>query len=320
MRGTAALTGATGFIGNTVARRLLADGWQVRALVRPASTSTRLIGPSVEWVEGELDEPSSLNSLVRNADVVVHCAGIVRGRIQADFARVNVDAVTRLARAAATQNPAPRFVLISSLAAREPELSAYATSKWQGELALSKAADGMAWVALRPPAVYGPGDKELLPLFRWMMRGLGPVLSHPGARFSLLYVDDLAEAVVKWVDSASQDRRAFELDDGRPDGYTWSDVVEVAERLRGKRIRCLPVPWLVLHVLAKTNELAAPVLGYAPMLTSGKVRELRHPNWVCDNTRFNRATSWVPQVSLEEGLRRTLSAEVLSGGSPHLTH
>ena len=320
MRGTAALTGATGFIGNTLARRLLADGWQVRALVRPTSRSTRLIGPAIEWIEGELEEPSSLNCLVKNADVVVHCAGVVRGRTQADFARVNVDAVTRLARAAAAQSPAPRFVLISSLAAREPQLSAYATSKWQGELALSKTADGMAWVALRPPAVYGPGDKELLPLFRWMARGLAPVLSQAGARFSLLYVDDLAEAVVKWVDSASQDRRAFELDDGRPGGYTWGDVVEVAARLRGKRIVRLPIPWLVLHVLAKTNEVAAPILGYAPMLTNGKVRELRHPDWVCDNTRFSRATSWVPQVSLEEGLRRTLSAEMPPGGSPHLTH
>ena len=88
--------------------------------------------------------------------------------------------------------PAPRFLLMSSLAARMPQLSDYAASKRRGELAVEAAPENLRWTVLRPPAVYGPGDRELLPLFRWVARGIAPLPAGGGGRFSLLYVDDLA--------------------------------------------------------------------------------------------------------------------------------
>ena len=107
----------------------------------------------------------SLRRLVDGADAVVHCAGVVRGADQADFERVNVDGVARLVRSAAEQHPKPRFLLVSSLAAREPGLSQYAASKRKGEAALASESDGMPWAVIRPPAVYGPGDREILAAF-----------------------------------------------------------------------------------------------------------------------------------------------------------
>jgi 2-alkyl-3-oxoalkanoate reductase len=310
MRGVIALTGATGFIGSVIARKLVQEGWCVRALIRPPSSSARLADTTVQWVQGTFEDLDSLERLVGDADVVVHCAGAVRGITEADFYQANVEAVARLAHLASSRNPAPRFLLISSLAAREPNLSPYAASKRMGEIALTKVADRLTWTALRPPAVYGPGDREMLPLLRLMLRGIAPVVGGNDARFSMLYVGDLADAVVKWLASDSRENRVFELDDGHPGGYSWCEVVETVERLRGKGVVRVRVPGPVLNLAATLNTMAASVIGYRPMLTLGKVRELRHPDWVCDNSIYCRVANWVPTVRLEEGLRHTLGLSV----------
>ena len=303
---TVALTGATGFIGGVVARLLPAAGWRVRALIRPGAASQALTELDLHWVEGSLEDSDSLRRLVTGVYAVIHCAGAVRGRNQAQFNRVNVEGVARLVQAARDQLSVPRFLLLSSLAAREPSLSPYAASKREGERVLLEQAGEMPWLVLRPPAVYGPGDRELLPLWRAMGRGIAPVLGATGARLSLLYVDDLAAAVLQWLGSGGCAPGIFELHDGRPGGYTWDEVVDSAAQLYGRSIRRIPVAAPLLRVLAAVNLLAAGLGGYAPMLTLGKVRELRHPDWVCDNTALSRALSWTPRVTLEAGLRRTL--------------
>ena len=150
----------------------------------------------------------------------------------------------------------------------------------------------MSWAVLRPPPVYGPGDKEMLPLFRWMYRGIAPVLGPTDGRFSMLYVEDLAEAVVQWLACGSTRQGVFELHDGQPDGYRWNDLTNTMARLRGGRVRQVRVSARLLALLAVINFMAARVAGYSPMLTPGKVRELRHPNWVCDNTSLSRETGW----------------------------
>lgn len=307
MSRTIALTGATGFIGGALARRLETIGWQIRALVRPASLGARYAGTATQWIEGDLEDIDSLRRLVNN-DVyaVVHCAGAVRGASQAQFDGVNVDGVARLVQAAREQHQMPRFLLISSLAAREPHVSPYAASKRHGEDTLAATGGDMSWAVLRPSAVYGPGDKELLPLFRWIGRGIAPILGSRSARFSLLYVEDLAEAVVQWLNSDTNERRAFELHDGHPEGYAWHDVVDTAARLYDRHVFRIQVPVVILRLLAGLNLEAAKIFGYAPMFTPGKVRELNHLNWVCDNSALTRETGWTPRVSLAEGLQRTL--------------
>jgi nucleoside-diphosphate-sugar epimerase len=309
MSRTIALTGATGFIGGAIAERLTAAGWQIRALARSNSLPTSHSRIAAKWIKGDLEDLDSLRRLARNVDAVIHCAGAVRGISQAYFNRVNVDGVARLVQAASEQHQLPRFLLMSSLAAREPHVSPYASSKRQGEETVAHKAGHMDWATFRPSAVYGPGDKELLPFFRWIGRGIAPMLGGTDARFSLLYVEDLAEAAVKWLDYGRGERQRFELHDGRPGGYTWSEVVETVARFYGKRPLRLRVPEPVLQLLARLNLTMARLLRYAPMLTPGKVRELRYHNWVCDNDALSQTTGWTPKVSLEEGLRRTLSKE-----------
>lgn len=299
-----ALTGATGFIGAAILARLAADHIPVRALhrPRPGRVLPRIAG--VKWVAGELGDATALRELVAGAGAVVHCAGAVRGASRSAFDAINVDATRRLAEAALLQMPTPRFLLISSLAAREPGLSHYAASKRAGELALEQAGPALPWTVLRPPAVYGPGDRELLPLFRAMASGFAPLPAKAAGRLSLLHVDDLARAVSFWLAAEVPTRSTFELDDGRPTGYDWPAIIDIARRVlrSGRRIQPLPIPWAGLRLVAHLNQFAATMLGYPPMLTPGKVRELAHPDWVCRPGQFSALTGWQAQTGFERGL------------------
>ncbi len=306
MEHTIALTGATGFIGSVVARRLVASGWKIQALARPTSNRSGLSGYDIRWVEGTLEDLDSLRHLLHGANAVIHCAGAVRGATQAHFERLNVNGVARLVQAVSEQHPVPRFLLISSLAAREPHLSPYAFSKRQGEVVLSGKSGQIPWTAFRPPAVYGPGEREMLPLMRWMARGIAFILGSGDTRFSMLYVDDLADAIRQWLLDNKPQQKVFELHDGHSGGYSWQDVIETFRHLGVKRVRRLHVPVAGVRAVATLNLIVARVLGYDPMLTPAKIREIQYPNWVCENEAITREIGWTPQVSLADGLRRTL--------------
>jgi len=310
-----ALTGATGFIGRVVAKRLRCAGWTVRALMRTRPNRAYKPSGDCAWVEGDLTEPSGLLRFVSGADAIVHCAGVVRGVSRAEFNCVNVDGVAHLVRAAARAEPAPRFLLISSLAARQPHLSPYAASKRGGEEVL-ETQGFMEWAAFRPPAVYGPGDRELLPFFRWASRGMGFRVGRGERRISLLYVDDLAEAVRRWLDSPPGRSTIYELDDGHERGYTWDDVTDAIEGLCTRRVFRVNVPIAALFLAAVLSESAGRFLGRSPMLTRGKFREITYPEWCCNNGPITAECGWTPKVSLEEGLRRTLGIlpDLFQGG------
>jgi uncharacterized protein YbjT (DUF2867 family) len=227
----------------------------------------------------------------------------VRGASQADFDAVNVAGCAALAEAAARAN-VPRVLLVSSLAAREPALSFYAHSKRHGEGAMRGVLPGVT--VFRPPAVYGPGDVELLPLLDGMRRGLGVHPRHRG-RFSLIHVDDLVGAIRRWLDWRGSDGDIYEVDDGRSGGYDWAAVLAAVAEACGRRVVDVPVPRLALGAVAAVNTVAARLLGYSPMLTPGKVRELYHEDWVCRDRRFAERTGWRAQLALVPGLRATFS-------------
>lgn len=300
-----AITGATGFIGRTICRLLHNEGWKVRALVRSEARARVLKDSADDWTLGDLDDRVSLGRLLGNVVAVVHCAGAVRGASQQAFDRVNVDGVRNLTDAILSSRYPPRLLCLSSLAAREPRLSFYAASKRKGEQVLEQQAQAINWIALRPPAVYGPGDRELLPLFRLMAKGIAPVLGSRAARFSMVYAQDIADLVHAWLSTASCPSGVYSLHDGRQGGYSWSDVSATVSGLCQRPVREFTVPSIMLNIPAWINRRMAPWLGYAPMLTPEKLRELRHPDWVCDNNAIQQVLDWQPRVQLEEGLRRT---------------
>lgn len=304
-----AITGATGFIGSAICRHLLAVGFRVRGLARAPARGRKLEMQGAEIIQGDLFDRTALMSLLSHADAVVHCAGTVRGASQEQFDQVNVEGLRQLLQTLSecdTALPIP-ILSLSSLAAREPELSFYAASKYRGEEVLSKEAHahGLSWMILRPPPVYGPGDKELLPLFRLMARGLTPIPGTPDARFSMLFVDDLAAAVEAWLRAENAASGIYTLEDGHSGGYTWADIADIIARLCQRRVRLFCVPRWMLDVPARINRTTAKLFGYAPMLTPEKLRELRHADWVCDSKALCSTIEWQPKVGLAEGLRKT---------------
>ncbi|MCS6778580.1 MAG: NAD-dependent epimerase/dehydratase family protein [Geminicoccaceae bacterium] len=299
-----ALTGATGFVGRHVARRLRAGGLRLRALVRRDDPGLATEG--VELVRGGLDDPAALEALVAGAGAIVHVAGLVAAPSRTAFARANVEGTARLVAAARRRAEGARFVLVSSLAAREPALSAYAWSKREAERLVEAAADALEPIVVRPPAVYGPGDKATLPIMAQLARGLLLAPRARANRFSLIYVEDLADLLATAVLEGAPSRVPLEPDDGRPEGYRWRDLADLAAARLRRPVRLVELPRSLMTTAALLAEASARPLGRPPRLSRGKIAELFHPDWLARRDGLE-ARSWRPRVPFEEGLPRTLS-------------
>ncbi len=304
MAATVALTGANGFLGRALTEHLLARGWQVRALLRRPAPDLAAMGAIP--VPGALEERESLDRLVEGADAVVHCAGLVKARSRSEFLAVNVAGTARAAEAAAACPRPPRFLLISSLAAREPSVSAYAASKRGAEQALAAHGGALEHCTLRPPAIYGPGDRATLPLFRQLARGFLFVPRVPGARLSLLHVQDLAAVVERLLAGNAWAGRTLEVDDGRAGGYGWSDLVEAAGRHLGRPVRPLAVPRGLLWGPAQVNQWLSGARGRAAYYSPGKINEFFHPDWVARTSADGPLGGWRARFTFETGFPATL--------------
>jgi nucleoside-diphosphate-sugar epimerase len=303
MTRTVALTGMTGFIGRHIAENLLSRGFAVRALTRKPDTGTV---NNVTWIKGSLEHPDALAELVDGADSVVHCAGVVRGHKESIFTEGNVTGSLRLMQAAEESRGCRRFLFISSLAARHPELSWYAKSKYVAEQQLTTMATQTSLGIFRPTAVYGPGDKELKPVLTWLLRGVLPRLGSPESRLSFIHVSDLAQAVGQWLASPPQPTRPCELCDGVDGGYNWQRLQEIGARVRQGPVRLVGVPLPVLKLLADISVFFAHLTRREPMLTRSKIHELTHHDWSASNKVCTEQITWRPEISLEHALRERL--------------
>jgi len=269
--------------------------------VRNPAGAEQLARLGVALVQGDLDDASALEQLVSGADVVIHGAGAVRGCSQADFDAVNVRGTDKLLQAMANAAPDARFLMLSSLTAREPGLSWYGHSKHESEQLLDRYPD-LDWTVLRPPAVYGPGDKEMLPVFQSMARGIATVPGTVESRASLIHVTDLVPAIIACLASEQCRGQTLYLHDGQEGGYSWRDMAAIAGEVYGRRVRLWQVPKWLLNSVAAANLALAKRTGRAPMLTPAKLRELRNPDWSVSNARICELTDWQPRVKLREGL------------------
>ncbi|GAB4137615.1 MAG: NAD-dependent epimerase/dehydratase family protein [Sphingomonadales bacterium] len=297
-----AVTGATGFVGGHLIDDLLAQGHAVRALTRRAMPAR----PDLEWVAGDLTDSQALQRLCAGADALIHGAALIKARRAADFNTVNVEG-TRAVLDAARAVGLERVVLLSSLAARQPALSAYAASKHAAEALLRDAyGDAFRWTILRAPAVYGPGDRETLKIFKSLRWRMG-LLPNRGGRVSLVHVADLCAGIGACLDLDGTAPHLLEICDQTPGGHDLADLYRLAGQALGVKPLLVPVPRSILMSVGALNEAVAAVIGHAPMLSRGKARELAHADWVASSPHLCELGSWQARIDLAEGLAQTLA-------------
>ena len=294
------LTGATGFIGRRLQKALLADGTGVLAVVRPSSIHKSSLLDGAKSLLADLADSTRLIPAIAEASAVIYCAGSVRGRRLEEFATANIAGVRDIVDAMNQAGACIPLLLISSLAASRPHLSDYANSKYLGEQEVKNHA-AFPWTIFRPPAVYGPGDKEMLPILKLARKGLVAPPGPKDQKLSFIHVDDLASATLAWLKSWKKcDHGVFTLDDGHAGGYDWQ---EIAETVGPGSCRRVNIPSWILFAAGHVNLAISRLLGYAPILTPGKARELTQPDWVCNNKDLSNATGWHPEINLEQGVQ-----------------
>ena len=292
-----AITGGTGFVGQRLLDCALAQGHHVRALTRRPQAPR----DGVTWVEGALDRPDRLAALVKSTDAVIHVAGVVNATDEAGFEAGNVIGTGAIL-AAAEQAGIERFVHVSSLAAREPQLSLYGASKARSEALV--AASPLSTAVVRPPAIYGPGDREILEMFKMAVRGF--VLLPPAGRLSLIHVDDLASLLLTLA--SSSETSVTEPDDGRAGGWTHREFGEALGVAVGRKVRPVSMPRLILAAAARADRLAR---GAKAKLTPDRASYFSHPDWVADPARA--PASWHAATPTPQGLSDTAAWYLAQG-------
>ena len=289
-----AITGATGFVGQAVLDQAAAQGLAIRALVRKSQPPRA----GVEWIEGDLDDTGALTRLLDRAEAVIHIAGVVNAPDTAGFSAGNVVGTLNVVTAAMLAGT-PRFVQVSSLSAREPQLSIYGASKLKGEKMVM--ASSLDWTVVRPPAVYGPRDRDQLDLFRFAKAGVVPL--PPRGRMAVIHVDDLARLLLALVPGGEDvSHKLFEPDDGHPGGWTHKSFARAIGWAVGRRITPLPLPAFALRAAARGDRL---IRRAAAKLTEDRVGYMCHPDWTVREELRPPVDRWKPEIGTREGLKAT---------------
>lgn len=309
------VTGASGFVGGHLVEELLNGGWEVgvRCLVRAGSDLRWVAKERVELARGDVTDAAALREAVKGVSVVFHLAGVTSTIREDDYRRVNVYGTRLVCDAVRTQNPRAAIVLCSSLAAAGPALegrpvtetdpsrpiTAYGASKLEAERVVE--ASGLHHVIVRPPAVYGPRDRDVLAAFRLAARGIAARVGPRDQHLSLVYVTDLARGLAQAA--AKGVGRGLYYVNG--DNTPWSDVVRHMGAAVGRAPRVIPVPKPLAYVAACADRSAAHLTGSKPLLTPDRVRDLTQHDWRCDDSRARRELDYAPEVPLADGMQRT---------------
>lgn len=303
-----ALTGATGFAGGPILRELFAVGHSVKALVRRPQEGQ--FDSAVQIVKGDLDDVVALNKFTADCDVVVHVAGAISARNDNGYFKVNF-AGTRNVFEAAVASGVKRFVFVSSITARNPELSNYAASKRAAEDYLISQHGKTEILILRPSAIYGPNDMSTLPLLRALQKSAAFVPGRRSAKFSLVHVRDFARVVAGVTVSPQTD--LLEIDDMQG-GHDWQELADLNRVISGKPNRLIYLPRVIVNTAAMASEFGTFLTGQSGMVTRGKVNELYHTDWVARGAGWPRPNP----IGLAEGLAETVTWYRANGWLPPL--
>lgn len=289
-----AVTGATGFVGQTLLDEALGQGIEIRALVRRPQPARA----GVTWIAGDLADHAALRAVMDGCEAVIHVAGVVNARDRAAFEVGNVNgtlAVIEAMRATGVQ----RLVHVSSLSAREPSLSAYGASKAKAEALIR--ASGLDWTMVRPPAIYGPRDRDMFELFRAAKWGVVPVPAQ--GRASMIHVADLARLLVALIPAReATEHELYEVDDGKRGGWAHGEMARVIGWAVGRRPYILKLSKKVMERAARADMFVRR--GKARM-TLDRAGYMAHPDWTVSAGARVPGQIWRPQTETRAGLKAT---------------
>ncbi|MCG6551395.1 MAG: NAD(P)-dependent oxidoreductase [Candidatus Magnetominusculus sp. LBB02] len=308
----ALVTGGTGFIGSHLVEELIRRGFNVSCLTRSKARLLWLEGFPVNLIEGDCRTVDSLKELIGDFDYIFHLAGITKAASAAEFYCTNSKGTSNLIDMAMRYNKKlRRFVHVSTLAAAGPceagvpaeasaearPVSDYGKSKLEGEQCVLKYKDDLPVTIIRPPAVYGPRDKDMHIIFKMIKHGIFP---HWGiSYYSLIYVEDLVRAMADSVNSDKTVGKTYYLSDFNI--YSNCDIAStIAEELNCHYLK-VRVPKFLMHPIASISEK----LSKHSIINSDKIRELNHTHWVCNSDEAMRDFEFDPKVCLKEGIKWT---------------
>jgi UDP-glucose 4-epimerase len=322
-----AVTGGTGFLGSHVCDGLLAAGYRVRTNARASSDWRWLRGKPVDVLTCDLDDPAAVDALLAGCEGVVHCAGAIAAPSEAAYQRVNVGLTRALLEGSARAERLGAFVLISSLAAAGPAgpeaprteetppapITAYGRSKRDAETLVHGAAWPFRAVSLRPPALYGPRDREFLPLFKAARLGWTGRLGRDLRALSLVEGTDCAAAALALLQAPAAGGIYFVDDGPGPEqreakgrryawGYAWEEIFSALDIVWRRRLRRVQVPLTPLRMLAAVR---IPGLAASSVLNPDRLRDLTAAGWVCSAGRLRQDTGWQPRHDLPAGFQAT---------------
>ncbi len=313
----AVVTGGSGFIGRNLVRRLHADGHEVRCLLRRGDAE---LPDGVRRFVVDLADPRSVldTPALEGANVVFHLAGATKATGEEAFFAANVSPTRTLLGAITARREYPRFVFVSSQAAAGPAadirrpveeddtprpVEAYGRSKLHAERVVEGFSDHVPVTIVRPCSVFGPFDRDFLPLFRLAQRGL---LVYPAVRdhwLSLLHVDDVVEGLIAAATHELAICRKFFLASDAP--VQWRVLGETIAGLTGRRVRQMEVPYRVVQAAALAGELLGRVTHQPTLANRNKAALSREPYWVCSAMRARRELGFIPSRSLPDAVRDT---------------
>lgn len=310
----ALVTGATGFVGGHLAEVLRQRGDDVTALARSPGKAKALESAGIRVISGDLHDQAALDQAAKHQDVVFHVAGLVAARDEAEFLRANLDG-TRNVLSASERAGAPRFVLVSSLAAAGPSqrgspltgqeparpVTAYGRSKLAAEQILKESP--LPWTIVRPPIVYGPRDREILKVFRLARLRIAPVFGDGAQELSAVHAVDLAGALIAVASGSSTVRRTYTA--CHPEVFTTAEFGAAVGAAMGRSVATLRIPKPIGRALLSVTETAANLARQTTILTRDKANEFFQAAWTGDPGPLTRDTGWRAAFDLRRGLADT---------------
>ena len=320
------VTGGHGFVGRHLVRSLLGEGHAVSTLYRHEGQPASLDGLDVVLAPGDLNDGRGLRAAVEGAESIFHLAGLTRSLTRSHMMRTNVGGTRKLVEAARQAGFAGRFLFCSSLAACAPSASGvpvdeesarpepltwYGESKLRAETIVREAASDFDVTIVRPPAVYGPGDRDFLTFFDSVAKGLTLIPGRADAHYSLVYVGDLAEALRACASSDVAIGRTYFA--AHEEIVTLDAMVRAAEASVGRTSRRLTLPTSLLRLTGRVTDLVTQLTGRASLFGSQRIREIASAHWVCCSSKIFEDTGWRAATPIARGFPVTVASYRESG-------